>query len=95
MVRIIIYGILFIAVIVACIYVMSTVLWAKAATTLAPRADFNLCDRHGLYQRKDAIILTLPDEFDTDRGLLHEYPECPFCFEEKMKNAEEILKKKG
>lgn len=89
--RFIEYGLLLVAVAII-IYTALMLLWAKSATTLAPRVDFNSCDKHGLYQTKHAIVMQLPDEFEADKGLIHEFPECPFCFEEKMKKAEDTIK---
>ena len=69
-------------IVVAVLYVAAMVWDAKHSVSLAPRADMLLCDRHGAVPMKYAV------ELNTAGATEQPIQYCPFCFEDKMKNAQ-------
>jgi hypothetical protein len=61
----------------------------KAEVAAAPRIPMYRCDEgHGAFPAKYAMKITIPAE-----GMAPiEQLMCPFCYDEKMKKAEEIFK---
>lgn len=69
------------AVALAVLVLYGIYLYLDASTDVknAPRDDMYVCDRHGPFPRKYVMKL--------DAGLQDPVDYCPFCFEDKMKEA--------
>lgn len=71
--------------VIALVYLAWVVLWAWRDSKDAPKSDMFTCDKHGLVPVK--YVMSLPID---DGGPPH--LQCPFCFEDAIKRADELMK---
>ena len=77
------------AVVAIAFYVWVTAMSAKMATERAPKVDMFSCDKHGAIPAKYAI------PFDGMGVLEKPVLTCPFCFEDRGREAQKNLVGRG
>jgi hypothetical protein len=86
---IVVVSCIFVAILFGLLFYICVWLSAKQDVDDTPKVPMLLCDKHGLYPESAAFDLTSVALGMQDLTR----KQCPFCFDERMKVAEEELKR--